>query len=130
MAFLEFLAKHRFYWELFTNTASAFTLVFEISFAFLVWHRRTRWAMLAMAVVLHGGIGLFMGLKTFSMMMLTLVLSFVAPATIHRLLAALARAPGGLKLAFASASPKALRTACAVHALDIWSQVELVEHQE
>jgi hypothetical protein len=130
MDFLKFLANNRFFWEFFMTTASIFTLFFEISFGFLVWHRKTRWLILAMAVTLHGGIGLFMGLKTFSMMMLTLVLSFVAPATIHRLLGALARAPGGMKLVFAGASPRSVGKASVVHALDIWSQVELVDQVE
>jgi uncharacterized membrane protein YphA (DoxX/SURF4 family) len=94
LAFLRFLSRNRFCWELFMTVSSIFTLVFEISFTFLVWPRRTRWVILWMAIALHGGIGLFMGLKTFSMMMLTMCLAFVAPETIHRLLGWLARAPG------------------------------------
>jgi hypothetical protein len=89
-AFLVFLCHHPWLWQVFMTAGTTFTLVFEISFAFLVWGRRTRWLLIAMAVILHGVIGLFMGLKTFSMMMLTLVLSFVPPETIRSWLAFLA----------------------------------------
>ena len=59
---------------------------FEIGFAFLVWRPRTRWVMIGMAVILHGLIGLFMGLKTFSMIMLVMNMAFLRPEEAHWLL--------------------------------------------
>jgi hypothetical protein len=126
--FLVFMSRHETLNYLFITASTMFTLTFEIGFAFLVWGRRTRWIIIVMAVMLHGGIGLFMGLKTFSMMMLTLVLSFVPPESIRRLLGALARGPTGMKLHFSSQDRRAARAATIVRALDVWDQVELVDH--
>ncbi|HLJ97451.1 MAG TPA: hypothetical protein VKU02_30105 [Gemmataceae bacterium] len=83
MEFLRFLSQHRWLWELVMTGGSYFTLVFEIGFAFLVWNRRLCWTMLVAAVLLHTGIAIFMGLVTFSLMMLTLVLAFVPSATVR-----------------------------------------------
>jgi hypothetical protein len=84
MEALRFLGQHRWLFELTMNTAGLFTLFFEISYAYLIWRPRTRWLMLWMAFVLHGFIGVFMGLKTFSLMMLTMNLAFVPPETMRR----------------------------------------------
>jgi hypothetical protein len=124
--FLQVLSKQVWLWQLFITAGTVFTLAFEIGFTFLVWRSTTRWLILAMAVTLHGGIGLFMGLKTFSLMMLTLVLSFVPPEVIHRLLRRLGRGPVGLRLFFPARSPRALRAAALVHALDVNDQVALI----
>jgi hypothetical protein len=126
-AFLMFLSKYRLFWELFMTVGTLFTLTFEIGFAFLVWNRYTRWMMLAMAVTLHGGIGLFMGLKTFSLMMLCLVLAFVSPELIRRLLRAISRGPSGMRLYFPAWARPSVRAASLVHALDVYNQVELVD---
>jgi hypothetical protein len=126
MAFLRGLSHKVWTWQLFMTVSTVFTLAFEIGFAFLVWRPVTRWVIIAMAVALHGGIGLFMGLKTFSLMMLTLVMSFVPPHIIQRLLRRLGRGPSGLRLYFAARSPRALRMAALVHALDAWDQVALI----
>ena len=42
-----------------------FTLFFEISFVFLIWHRLWRPLILCLAILLHVGIGVFMGLDAF-----------------------------------------------------------------
>ncbi len=81
--FLRFLARHRWLWELAMTSGSVFTLFFEISFAYLVWLPRWRGVMVIGAVLLHTGIALFMGLVTFSLIMLTAVLAFV-PAELVR----------------------------------------------
>lgn len=86
MAFLRFISQHRWLWELVMTGGSYFTLVFEVGFAFLVWNPRLRWVMVLAAVVLHANIALFMGLVTFSLMMLTLVLAFVPASAVHELL--------------------------------------------
>jgi hypothetical protein len=58
------------------------TLGFEIGFIFLIWNRAARPTMLALAVLLHVGIGLFMGLGAFGAAMLTGCLAFVEPASL------------------------------------------------
>jgi hypothetical protein len=61
-------------------TAGAYyTLAVEIGFPFLVWQRRLRYPMIVAALLLHLGIGILMGLHLFSLIMATLVLSFVPP---------------------------------------------------
>jgi hypothetical protein len=60
-----------------------FTLFFEIGYAFLIWRPATRWLMLGMAIILHGMIGMFMGLKTFSLMMLVMNMAFLKPEEVR-----------------------------------------------
>jgi hypothetical protein len=83
---LRFIARHRLVFEIVMNGSGLFTLFFEISYAYLIWRPRTRWLMLGMAFAIHGFIGLFMGLKTFSIMMLTMNLAFVPAQTMQWLL--------------------------------------------
>jgi hypothetical protein len=83
---LRALSKNRFLLELFLTSGTFFTLIFEIGYAFLIWLRKTRWVMLGMAITLHGFIGLFMGLKTFSIMMLIMNSAFLTPAEVRWLL--------------------------------------------
>jgi hypothetical protein len=91
MAFLRLLSEHRWLWELFMTGGTFFTLIFEISFAYLIWNRRLRWTMIVCAVLLHLGIAICMGLVAFSMIMLTAVLSFVPGQTVRQLLWQLGR---------------------------------------
>jgi hypothetical protein len=56
------------------------TLAWEISYAFLVWNPRWRPAYLALAVFVHGGIGLTMGMITFGLIMIIGNLAFLPPA--------------------------------------------------
>ncbi len=79
--FLRFLASHRWLCEMATTGGVAFTLFLEIGFPFLVWVRPMRWLMIVAAVAMHVGIALNMGLTTFSLLMITLVLSFVPGTT-------------------------------------------------
>jgi hypothetical protein len=88
---LGFIARHRWLFELTMTTAGMFTLVFEIGYAFLIWRPATRWLMLGMAITLHGFIGIFMGLKTFSLLMLTMNLAFVPPETVRWFVSRLTR---------------------------------------
>jgi hypothetical protein len=86
---LVFLCKHRWLWEIAMTSSVVFTLFVEIGFPFLVWIPRLRWLMVAGAVLLHTGIGLGMGLVTFSLFMLVLVLSFIPGEAVRHLLAEL-----------------------------------------
>jgi hypothetical protein len=85
--FLVYLCKHRWLWELVMSGGVVFTLVLEIGFPFLVWVKSLRWTMIAGAVLLHTGIGMAMGLVTFSLFMLALLYSFVPPEATRRLVA-------------------------------------------
>ncbi len=80
---LRSLARRPFLIEFFLTTAGYFTLAFEIGYAFLVWRPSLRWVMLSGAIMLHGLIGIFMGLKTFSFMMLVLNMAFLKPEEVR-----------------------------------------------
>jgi len=104
---LRLLTANRVVWEAFMTTAGIFTLFFEISYVFLVWRPSTRWLILSMAIVLHGFIGVFMGLKTFSLMMLVMNMAFLSPQTVKLFLSPFTRG----KLSSAVDSPEPLEPA-------------------
>jgi hypothetical protein len=83
--FLKFLASHRWLWELFMDIQIVGTLIVEIGFPFLVWYPRWRWAMICGSVMLHTGIAFFMGLTTFSVIMVCMVASFIPGVVIRDL---------------------------------------------
>jgi hypothetical protein len=60
---------------------SAVTMFWETFYCFLVWPRLTRPIALGMAVLIHGGIALFMGMVTFGVAMIFANLAFVPPET-------------------------------------------------
>jgi hypothetical protein len=96
---LYFLCEHRWLWELFMSGTAIFTLIFEIGFAVFVWNRHLRWLMIISAVMLHLGIAIFMGLVTFSLMMLVAVSSFVPAEAWHGLFALFHESRTRLRLA-------------------------------
>jgi predicted GIY-YIG superfamily endonuclease len=61
------------------------TIFWETFYSFLVWHRRWRPIILGMAVLVHGGIALFLGMITFGFMMIVANLAFVEPEWVDRL---------------------------------------------
>jgi hypothetical protein len=77
LQFIRWLGKNQLVYDAFMTASCLFTLVFEIGYAFLIWRPRLRWMFLAAAIMLHGGIGLFLGLKTFSLMMLVMNMAFL-----------------------------------------------------
>lgn len=79
---LKFLCSHRWLWELAMNAGVAFTLFTEIGLPSLIWNRKMRWPMITMAVFLHSGIAMVMGLRTFSLLMLTMLIAFVPQETV------------------------------------------------
>lgn len=83
LAFIRFLGEHQWLHDLFLTGGGLFTLIFEISYIFLVWRPRLRWIFLGSAILLHGGIGLFMGLKTFALMMLVMNMAFLTPEEVR-----------------------------------------------
>jgi hypothetical protein len=85
MQFLVFLCQHRWLWEIVMHGGVLFTLSMEISFAYLIWLPKWRWVMIIGAVMLHTGIALVMGLVGFSLSMLVMLLIFVPPETVRRM---------------------------------------------
>ena len=84
---LSVLAKERWIWEILMSAAIVGTLLLELCFIFLVWDRRWTWLLVAGATCLHLGIGLIMGLTTFSMMMFAMLISFIPPDVLKALIA-------------------------------------------
>ena len=60
------------------------TLFWEIFYAALVWPKLTRPLVLAMAVAVHGGIALFLGMITFGVMMIGANMIFLEPEWVQR----------------------------------------------
>lgn len=64
--------------------ATLLTLAWEVSYAALIWPRLTRPIMLAIAVPMHLGIGICMGMMTFGLIMLVANVAFVSPEWISK----------------------------------------------
>jgi hypothetical protein len=73
-------------WPMLIAAMTHLTIYWELSFIALVWPRLTRPLVLALAVPLHLGIALFMGMMTFGLVMLIGCVSFVPPELIRKLL--------------------------------------------
>ena len=76
-------------WPLLLNFLTHVTVYWELSFCFLIWPRRTRPLVLAMAIPLHLGIAFCLGMITFGLVMLIGCLSFVPSELIRSARAAL-----------------------------------------
>ncbi len=83
--FLHYITEHRWLWETVMNVGVIHTFLVELGFPFLVWNRRLRWIMVVLAVLLHTGIAVLMGLTVFQLFMLVLLLPFFPPETVRRL---------------------------------------------
>jgi uncharacterized membrane protein YphA (DoxX/SURF4 family) len=79
---LRWLAGH----PLVVNALTLATLWWEVAYPALVWPRLTRRLCLAMAVLVHLGIGLAMGMMEFGLAMIAANLAFVPAATLASLL--------------------------------------------
>jgi|CXWL01.1.fsa_nt_gi hypothetical protein len=55
------------------------TVIWEASYCFLVWPRATRPIVLGLAVCVHGGIALFLGMITFGTVMIVANMAFLPP---------------------------------------------------
>lgn len=62
-----------------------FTLLWEISFAFLVWFKKTKWYVLLLGVVLHVGIWIFMRIDNFSWVMMATYFVFITDEEYKRI---------------------------------------------
>lgn len=61
------------------------TVFWEVFYCALVWPRHTRPLILAMAVAVHGGIALFLGMITFGTMMIVANAIFISPDWVRQL---------------------------------------------
>lgn len=71
-------------WPVLVALATHATVFWELFYCCLVWNRFTRPWVLWMAIVVHGGIALFMGMITFGLGMIYANLAFLKPATVRR----------------------------------------------
>jgi hypothetical protein len=74
---LHVLGANQFVWQSLLTFGVYFTLFFEMMYMVLIWRPSTRWVMLSAAILLHGVIGVFMGLGTFALIMLIMNMAFL-----------------------------------------------------
>jgi hypothetical protein len=67
------------------NAMTHVTVLFEIGFCALIWHRLSRPLMMLLAVLLHVGIGVCMGMWTFGLVMLIGCASFLPPHVVRHM---------------------------------------------
>ena len=89
---LTWLAGH----PLLVNALTLGTLWWEVAYAAVVWPRLTRRLTLAMAVPVHLGIGLAMGMMEFGLAMLAANMAFVPASVLRRLLRPLSHRSVGI----------------------------------
>ena len=70
-------------WPVLVNLMTHVTVAWEISYAALVWPRLTRPLVLLLAIPLHLGIAIYLGMVTFGIIMLVGNLAFVSPALVR-----------------------------------------------
>jgi hypothetical protein len=91
---MRWLATYDWLWQAVSSAGTLFTILVEVGFSFLVWHRQWRPIVLGATLLLHVGIGLSTGLWAFSAAMLAGCLAFVPPAALRWLLDEVFSAPG------------------------------------
>jgi Vitamin K-dependent gamma-carboxylase len=74
-------------WPILAALATHLTVFWETFYCFLIWQPRCRPIMLGIAVAVHGGIGLFLGMITFGFMMIVANIAFVEPEWVQRICA-------------------------------------------
>jgi hypothetical protein len=73
------------YFPFFSSIATHVTVFWELGYCALIWPRWTRPWFLGIAVMVHGGIALFLGMITFGTMMIIANLAFVPAALLRKL---------------------------------------------
>ncbi|MFO0918190.1 MAG: HTTM domain-containing protein [Planctomycetaceae bacterium] len=86
---MTWLAAYPWVLQLITHVA----ILWELSFAYLIWVRPLRPLMLTLGVIMHLGIGACMGMWTFGLMMIFGYIAFLEPATVRRMIALCLRRP-------------------------------------
>ena len=106
-----------------------FTLFVEIGLPFLVWTRLRPYIVIG-GLLLHFGVGVFMGLLVFSLFMMTMLLSYLPGRTIREQLFGNGNGVSDAarkKQAVNPADPKSLHAAALAVALDTKGRVEVVK---
>jgi vitamin K-dependent gamma-carboxylase-like protein len=96
---MTWMVKHRWLLALLTHI----TVFWETFYCFFVWPKLTRPVCLALAVMVHLGIAICLGMKTFGLAMIIGNMAFVYPETIRGIVTRLARRPAAAKPAIAPA---------------------------
>lgn len=78
-------------WPRTLNLMTHATVFWELSYCALVWPALTRPWVLLMAIFVHGGIALCLGMPTFGLVMLIGNLAFVSPKTVRKVFDPIAR---------------------------------------
>jgi len=73
-------------WPIVINLLTHITIFWEVSYCFLVWPRLLRPIMIGLAIPLHMGICLCLGMMTFGLIMLVGNMAFVSPWIIRRIM--------------------------------------------
>jgi hypothetical protein len=106
---LRAVAKYKLLFEAAMTSVAFCTIAFEVSYPFLIWRPSLRAILIWIAVILHAGIGVCMGLKSFAVLMFAFNIAFLSPDTIRwavsRLLPNSARAQGKAMASAAAAAP-------------------------
>ncbi|MDA0659063.1 MAG: HTTM domain-containing protein [Planctomycetota bacterium] len=84
---MTWMAQH----QILVNLMTHLTLFWELSYIVFIWHRLTRPIVLALAIPLHLGIALAMGMTTFGLVMLYGNFAFISPGIVRKIVAQLAR---------------------------------------
>ena len=83
-------------WPRLINLMTHVTVYWEIFYCALIWPRLTRPVMLLLAIPLHMGIAICLGMVTFGLVMLIGNLAFVSPALVRVVVAWLPIGRGGV----------------------------------
>ena len=102
-----------------------FTLFAEVALPFFVWTRLRPYAVI-MGCLLHAGIGVFMGLLVFSLMMMTMLLAYLPGSVIRSQLFGPQPAKR-FAFRFNSRDPKQARAASLIAALDMTGAVDFAD---
>jgi hypothetical protein len=79
---MTWLVDYPYVFQIMTHVA----LIWEVSYAFMVWNRTTRPIWVFLSIPVHLGIGLCMGMMTFGLIMIVANVSFVAPEVMRGLI--------------------------------------------
>jgi len=71
------------HWLVIINFLTHITLIWEISYCFLIWNRLARPVMLLLSIPLHLGIALCMGMITFGLIMIVANMAFLPPDVVR-----------------------------------------------
>jgi hypothetical protein len=104
------------------GTFAYFTLIMEICFPFLVW-TRLRPVVISLALFMHAGIAIIMGLTCFQLLMFALILCYFPASVVRGRLFWEQGAGAKMTLRFDSRNPKQMRLVAFLRAFDVSSQI-------